>query len=1205
MVVLPPSGRFASSPSEWAPKLASIGSAFSARYGRPCRPPSSSSSPSRVLLGRTDAATAVAHSRLGASNADAASGVQPSNSRLISFEHFDSSVNIASFGSELVFFHKTRSNDVDYDDAVGHDERVFLRETRSSAVHKDDAIGNDDFSCGDVFSRVQRDENFSSTRHANGSTNGASPANNDGGRQPSDEKHESFSFRRGIQSFSLYESEKRVDSGAHSGHESSSSARDYAPGPRTSSPLLRGHKTRARSSSASGWGIRSDELRKTRRGRDGAPRADCRGRRESGFRGSPQANRPEKAPLGEIGQQTGLQPRDYAGWAYPNSRLYKQGTGGTQNNSLPRRICSGNGTGSKFLDRKADDKFLGHVCNEDEPIDTRESSSDDLGDDAEWNEVLYEWNLLIRTLDGDSIPSTNASPAHSSVPVDTRSSSTTRTCATSEFLSSGVSSASRSRRSLESRLQYSSCPESIGGIPPTLLATKKFRSVDERLDEILAKYGGFLRRSESAGDLGNEESGDSPRILPVSWTFCTGDFGQTEPEPNDDDGNGSGETSSPTRIGPDSASPTEAETASPFARHEDVEIDPIATRAFGLGATAAAQRANPLPNSAHVKAVTRSQSKISSNRKEENSPTRESNSLPYEAPASDAKAPQRLNAPRDSSSSDKGQRRSGDERRINVYDSSVWADAWFSLWREQQYESFAKTRAELNKFGAVLISNRYAPLAPTMYDDDIIRSNSRVRYQDSRPFERRCPILAHPHHPTTLLFMRYLHVNKLCHSGGASQLLDTSHNYIWVVNGRSLANKVIQDCVSCKRQNARHREQIMAPLPSFRLPQSGGYPFEVCSVDAFGPINVKYKFGTRADSGSRKRWVILYTCCATRAIHLEVAENASTDAFFSTLDRFIMRRQQPRELRSDSGTNFIGARRLFRLVQKEGPTRTQYHPLKWSLNTPYAPHTGGVHERLVRSAKLAMYAQLKEERPSDFDLLTIVTRVEGILNDRPLTFVSSHTEDPEPLTPNLLLKGSKNSYIEPTERSVARNFIESTNVVEKIWNRFIAEMAPSLMTVKRKFLKAWDDIKKGDVVVLLDPDERKAGKWPLARVLEVRRGTDGFIRTVALKFRDRRKPMERPFRYVFPLPQVNAEDEDEVRRLMRRFDPTLPSEERQKAALESKQRQIEADEPYPTIRRPRQDPAKEILKERKRILLEKEEAANFPLEEEEDAAEDV
>ena len=47
-------------------------------------------------------------------------------------------------------------------------------------------------------------------------------------------------------------------------------------------------------------------------------------------------------------------------------------------------------------------------------------------------------------------------------------------------------------------------------------------------------------------------------------------------------------------------------------------------------------------------------------------------------------------------------------------------------------------------------------------------------------------------------------------------------------------------------------------------------------------------------------------------MHIEVANDLSTDSFINALRRFIARRGQPDEIFSDNGTNFVGDERVFR-----------------------------------------------------------------------------------------------------------------------------------------------------------------------------------------------------------------------------------------------------------------------------------------------------
>ena len=95
----------------------------------------------------------------------------------------------------------------------------------------------------------------------------------------------------------------------------------------------------------------------------------------------------------------------------------------------------------------------------------------------------------------------------------------------------------------------------------------------------------------------------------------------------------------------------------------------------------------------------------------------------------------------------------------------------------------------------------------------------------------------------------------------------------------------------------------MADLPADRLIPDEP-PFTRVGVDYFGPIEVKRGRCTV------KRYVALFT--DLKAIHMEVVDSLTTDSCINTLRRLIARRGQVNEIRSDNGTNFVGAERHLR-----------------------------------------------------------------------------------------------------------------------------------------------------------------------------------------------------------------------------------------------------------------------------------------------------
>ena len=168
------------------------------------------------------------------------------------------------------------------------------------------------------------------------------------------------------------------------------------------------------------------------------------------------------------------------------------------------------------------------------------------------------------------------------------------------------------------------------------------------------------------------------------------------------------------------------------------------------------------------------------------------------------------------------------------------------------------------------------------------------------PFEAKHQVILPPAHPLSRPLVQDLHEKHLY--VGREHALALVRQTFWISRGKSFVRKIINDCLHCKRRRAKPNVPVMASFPKERLALCEP-PFTNTGVDYFGPMNVKRGRVTE------KRWGCLFTCLTTRAVHLELAGDLSTDSFIMALRRFRGRRGNPRTIRSDNGTNFVGANR--------------------------------------------------------------------------------------------------------------------------------------------------------------------------------------------------------------------------------------------------------------------------------------------------------
>ena len=175
---------------------------------------------------------------------------------------------------------------------------------------------------------------------------------------------------------------------------------------------------------------------------------------------------------------------------------------------------------------------------------------------------------------------------------------------------------------------------------------------------------------------------------------------------------------------------------------------------------------------------------------------------------------------------------------------------------------------------------------------------------------------------------------------------------------------------------------MIAPLPEARL-KLPFRAFERVGVDYGGPFLTRQ--GRR--KAKAKRYLCLFTCLNTRAVHLEMAYSLDTDSFINAFIRMTARRGTPTYVVSDNGTNFVGAERELReLLEKFdqdkiiNETTRPHHCIEWKFNPPSAPHFGGVFEAMIKSSKKAMRAILGDASVTDEELHTAIVGAEGQLS---------------------------------------------------------------------------------------------------------------------------------------------------------------------------------------------------------------------------------
>ena len=294
-----------------------------------------------------------------------------------------------------------------------------------------------------------------------------------------------------------------------------------------------------------------------------------------------------------------------------------------------------------------------------------------------------------------------------------------------------------------------------------------------------------------------------------------------------------------------------------------------------------------------------------------------------------------------------------------------------------------------------------------LYLDDggLIRCRGWLEYTDL-PHDTKFPILIPKDNYLTTLIVQYMH--KVVMHGGVRETLSQIRQTYWIPQGRQLVQKIISKCVTCRKiQGPPFRSEPTPPLPRSRVQQSQAFQFT--GIDYAGPLYVR----NQGNQTSSKMYICLFTCATVRALHLELVEDHTTQAFLRAFRRFISRRGIPEYIISDNAKTLkAGAEELQTMKTQALGTNTSKqflanHSISWKFITERAPWWGGFYERLVGLVKRCLKKTIGKACLNMIELNTILTEVEAVLNSRPLTYLYIDINDAPPLTPSHFLCGHR------------------------------------------------------------------------------------------------------------------------------------------------------------------------------------------------------
>ena len=374
-------------------------------------------------------------------------------------------------------------------------------------------------------------------------------------------------------------------------------------------------------------------------------------------------------------------------------------------------------------------------------------------------------------------------------------------------------------------------------------------------------------------------------------------------------------------------------------------------------------------------------------------------------------------------------------------------------------------------------------------------------------------------------------VHDECHLGVSAVMAKVRAKY-WIVGLRSLVKSIRFKCVKCRQLDKRVQEQVMGQIPKERLKPAPAWTY--VSLDLFGPFEIRGETNKRSRS---KGYGVLYNCLLSRAVHVDIATDYSTDTFLLAMRRFISLRGCPTKVWSDRGTQLVAANKELReiiaghndnIIEEFG----SQHSIDWSFSAPDGPWQNGCAESLIKSVKKALKVAIGLQVLTLSEMQTVLYESANLVNERPIGRHPESAEDGTYLSPNDLLLGRSSikvpsgQFASSVTKQMRYRFVQ--RIVNAFWQKWTRDYFPSLI-IRQKWHTAKRSVKVGDVVMVQDSNNVR-GRWRMGRVSKAEPSLrDGFVRNIDIEYKNPNHAVfttiTRPVQRVIVIVPVEGDEE--------------------------------------------------------------------------------
>ena len=412
----------------------------------------------------------------------------------------------------------------------------------------------------------------------------------------------------------------------------------------------------------------------------------------------------------------------------------------------------------------------------------------------------------------------------------------------------------------------------------------------------------------------------------------------------------------------------------------------------------------------------------------------------------------------------------------------------------RQFHDVSKMKHVVEKDGILLYSGRILDCAP---------ENPLNVMIDLQPLKLLTPVVDR-WSPVAYSVMIHAHVT-VSHHGGVKSTLYAALQIAHILNGKSLAVEVRQNCAYCRRYKVKLESAKMGLLPVERFTVAPA--FYHIQIDLFGPLTSHCTHGRRA---TVKTWGAVFKCCTTLALSVHVMDGYDTATFLDAFYRHGTRYGWPAKVFIDAGGQLISAFKNgdFSMVDVTATLNsTLGTEIEYEICPVNAHEAHGLVERSIREVKKILHAVFAGLKMDILRQETVFSWVANELNSLPLCLGSEYTnlEHADLITPNRLMLGRNN------RRTVAgltltaqpgRVLVQIDDIEKAWWNVWAKEKLGSLTPRPAKWSVGEPDIQVDDVVVFVrDKNDIVGSTWRIGLVDETEVGEDGVCRRVVVKYR--------------------------------------------------------------------------------------------------------